>query len=111
MELESILKLVGGVDRLMFTLIQALLVDSIHDIMRRILHFIGWSWFYFYGYLALAYLVLMNLVTAIIVDNALTITRNDEDSALQQREASKKRGFNELHTLFKKMDSDASGTL
>ena len=46
--------------------------------MRQVLKYVNWSWLYFYAYIAVARVVLLNLVTAIIVENALAASRNDE---------------------------------
>merc|ERR1719460_330668 len=53
----------------------------------------------------------MNLVTAIIVENAVTNSAKDEDQALKQREKKQLGELKQLEHLFKLMDSDGSGTL
>lgn len=76
-ELDSILQFVGGLDSLIHTLIQTLLMDTIHELIRTIMGYVLSSRIFFYTYLATGYLVLMNLVTAIIVDNAFGVTQQD----------------------------------
>eukprot|EP00928_Gymnodinium_smaydae_P088843 TRINITY_DN7288_c0_g1_i3.p1 TRINITY_DN7288_c0_g1~~TRINITY_DN7288_c0_g1_i3.p1 ORF type:complete len:684 (+),score=116.16 TRINITY_DN7288_c0_g1_i3:163-2052(+) len=110
-KLGSIVAIIVGMDKLMFTLIQVLLGDSFHSFMRDIMEFIPWSWLYFYGYIAVAYLVLMNLVTAIIVDNAVTNSRSDEDAALKQKESHRAKELKEMKKLFLLMDADGNGTI
>mmetsp|Transcript_65691 Transcript_65691/g.182852 ORF Transcript_65691/g.182852 Transcript_65691/m.182852 type:complete len:619 (+) Transcript_65691:106-1962(+) len=102
---------VGGLDLFMYTLIQVLLGDSFHSITRDFLVFVQWSWLYFYAYIGIGCVVMMNLVTAIIVDNALDSSRKDEALALRQKEIRKERDLAELHGLFTMMDADGSGTL
>merc|ERR1712151_1422309 len=103
--------LLGGLDRLMYTMIQVLMGDTFHAITRPVLFYVPWSWIYFYAYIAVAIFVLMNLVTAIIVDNALSTSRMDEDHAVKAKEAVKARDLKELKNLFELMDADGSGTL
>jgi len=110
-ELQELMLLLGGMDKLMYTLIQVLTMDSFHAIMRMTLQYVWWSWIYFYAYIGVAVFVLMNLVTAIIVDNAVTKSRNDVDHELRMKENSKSRDLKELQNLFEMMDADGSGTL
>merc|ERR1712032_96557 len=110
-ELQELMSLFGGMDRLMYTLIQVLTMDSFHAIMRMTLQYVWWSWIYFYAYIGVAVFVLMNLVTAIIVDNAVTKSRNDVDHELRMKENSKSKDLKELQNLFEMMDADGSGTL
>jgi len=110
-ELQELMSLFGGMDRLMYTLIQVLTMDSFHAIMRITLKYVWWSWVYFYAYIGVAVFVLMNLVTAIIVDNAVTKSRNDVDHELRMKEYNKSKDLKELQKLFGMMDADGSGTL
>jgi len=109
--LEGLMQLFGGLDRIMFTLVQVLCGDSFYSFMRVLLLYQPWSWIYFYGYIAVACLVLMNLVTAIIVDNAMETSRNDHEQQLREVEARQVKEVKELRQLFRLMDIDGSGTL
>eukprot|EP00405_Crypthecodinium_cohnii_P007411 CAMPEP_0206422920 /NCGR_PEP_ID=MMETSP0324_2-20121206/2380_1 /ASSEMBLY_ACC=CAM_ASM_000836 /TAXON_ID=2866 /ORGANISM="Crypthecodinium cohnii, Strain Seligo" /LENGTH=428 /DNA_ID=CAMNT_0053887397 /DNA_START=137 /DNA_END=1423 /DNA_ORIENTATION=- len=111
LKLEEVLEISTGMDQLMYTLIQILMGDSYHSFTRTIMKHLQWSWLYFYSYIAVAVLVLMNLVTAIIVDNALSTSRMDEESQVKQKEMAKDRDIRELKKLFDTMDADGSGTL
>jgi len=51
----------------------------------------------------------MNLVTAIIVENAVTHARVDEDQALKQKATAEMQELNELKGLFLMMDADGDG--
>lgn len=110
--LKGLMEYVGGLDVLMSSLIQVLTLDSWNGLLvKPVMHYLPWAWLYFYAYIALAVFVLMNLVTAIIVDNAVTNSRMDEDQALMAKEKSKSRELKELEQLFILMDADQSGTL
>jgi len=109
--IQSLLDMTAGLDRMMYTLVQVVLGDSFHAFMREILFYVTWSWIYFYAYIALACLVLMNLVTAIIVENAMETSRNDHEQQVQEKKAKQSREVSELRHLFTLMDADGSGTL
>jgi len=109
--LDDLLQITGGLDRMMYTLIQVLTEDSFHAFMREILVFVPYSWLYFYCYMAVACFVLMNLVTAIIVENAMQSSQNDREHMLQEKASKQNKDLRELKNLFTLMDADGSGTL
>jgi len=110
-DLEGLRKLYGGIDQIMYKLIQALLVDSIHAEMDRIIVYNWNAWMFFYAYFGFAVLVLMNLVTAILVDNAVVCSQQDHDILLLQKAAERKKELKELQELFVLIDADGSGTI
>jgi len=109
--LDDLIQILGGIDRFMFTMVQVLTLDSVHHFMRECVHYLPLSWMFFYAYIAVACLVLMNLVTAIIVENAMETSRSDLEHQLQDKLTSEAREMKELMQLFKMMDEDHSGTL
>lgn len=102
---------VKGVVPLMQLLIQFLTLDSWNSKMEQITRYAPWCVAYFYTYIAVAVFVLMNLVTAIIVENAMSASKMDENEKLKQMEDFKKRELKELEHLFYLMDADGDGTL
>lgn len=110
-ELDEMLEFVGGLDLLMYTLIQLLTLDSWNGIVRVLLKQLPWCWAYFYAYIAVSVFVLMNLVTAIIVENAVKNSNLDMDEAIKAKEKEKRKELTTLESLFKEMDTDGSGTL
>merc|ERR1719162_1838409 len=72
---------------------------------------IGWSWLFFYSYISIVVIVLLNLVTAIIVDNAMKNSQKDEQSALAEKKADKMRLLEQFRVLFEVMDADGDGQL
>merc|ERR1719330_1751294 len=53
----------------------------------------------------------MNLVTAIIVENALSNSHQDHDHAVQEMERKNQENLRGLQALFELMDEDGNGTL
>lgn len=104
-------QVVKGIAPLMQLLIQFLTLDSWNSKMEQIMRYTPWCVGYFYTYIAVAVFVLMNLVTAIIVENAMSASKMDENEKLKQMEDFKKKELKELEHLFYLMDADGDGTL
>lgn len=100
-----------SMDQVMMTLIQLLTMDDWNSMVKPMLHYKPWCWVYFYCYIAVAVFVLMNLVTAIIVDNALKSSRVDEDRELRDKEEERLAELRNISNLFDMMDTDGDGTL
>lgn len=112
LRIQEIMEAVGGLDLFMATLIQLLTMDSWNQLLIiPIKRYIPYSWIFFYAYIAVAVFVLMNLVTAVIVENARTSGRMDEDQELKSKEKAKRAELAELELLFLMMDADGNGTL
>ncbi|CAE8648545.1 unnamed protein product [Polarella glacialis] len=109
--LEMLSSYLCGLSQMMYTLVQVLTLDSFNAITRPLLVYIPWSWLFWYAYIAIAVFVLMNLVTAIIVENAVSASRNDEERMLSMRAQAKSSELHQLKNLFFLMDSDGDGIL
>jgi len=110
-EVFELLDMINGIDKMMFTLIQVLTLDSWTGYVRTLIIYVWWAWSYFYIYIAVADFVLMNLVTAIIVDNAVSKSANDQEQRLQELEKARQAELNTLQDIFQLMDEDGDGTL
>jgi len=110
-KIHELLSIYGGLDAMMFTLVQVLTWDSMHAFIRDTIVFLPFSWLFFYAYIAVASLVLMNLVTAIIVENAMATSQNDHQQRFFEKKEKQKREMKELKTMFDAMDRDSSGAI
>lgn len=110
-ELEDLNGYFDGIFSTMYTMIQVMTLDSWNGIARPLQTYIGWSWVYFYAYISIAVIVLLNLVTAIIVDNALKSSKKDEEQLLQIKDQEKKKVIDQCRQLFEMMDRDGNGEL
>jgi len=110
-QLERLYKLVNGIGNFMFLLVQVLTLDSWASEVRPLMDYIGWAWVFFLTYIAIACLVLMNLVTAVIVENALQASKKNEEMQVALTELDKQKAQRDLKELFTKIDTDGSGYL
>jgi len=110
-ELEYLTEVTGSVTAVMYTLLQVLTLDSWTSVARPIMRHIAWSWMYFYIYICIAVFVLMNLVTAIIVENALKNSQKDAEELLAEKDREREQAFHQVCHLFKMIDGDGNGEL
>lgn len=110
-EEEALLLSTEGIMPFSFTLIQVLTLDSWTGLARPIQVIIPWSWVFWFLYIAVATIVLMNLVTAIIVDNALQNSKKDEEDLMFQKQKEREQQFQEFKLLFEMMDTNENGQL
>eukprot|EP00927_Polykrikos_kofoidii_P077999 TRINITY_DN7487_c0_g3_i5.p1 TRINITY_DN7487_c0_g3~~TRINITY_DN7487_c0_g3_i5.p1 ORF type:complete len:625 (-),score=75.13 TRINITY_DN7487_c0_g3_i5:96-1970(-) len=110
-ELEMLWACTGGVVPWMFTFVQVLTLDSWNSILRPLVRISPFSWVLFYSYIALAVIATLNLVTAIIVEDAFICSKIDEveQNALQEKE--RIRIMDNLRSLFASLDGDGSGDI
>merc|ERR1711977_811742 len=86
-----------GLGSTMFTLLQIMTGDSwASGIARPAMKFQPAIWLFFIVYVAVAMLVLLNLVTAVIVENAMAISKQDEKQKLLELERAKKTQITSL---------------
>lgn len=111
-EYEEVHSYFQGLDQSMFTLLQIVTGDSwASGIARPILTIMPSMWFFFVAYIAVASLVLMNLITAIIVDNAIQMSKDDEESRVRDLKEEQNHQFTKLQSIFKALDADQSGSI
>eukprot|EP00746_Dinoflagellata_sp_MGD_P006957 gnl/MRDRNA2_/MRDRNA2_113734_c0_seq1.p1 gnl/MRDRNA2_/MRDRNA2_113734_c0~~gnl/MRDRNA2_/MRDRNA2_113734_c0_seq1.p1 ORF type:complete len:652 (-),score=97.96 gnl/MRDRNA2_/MRDRNA2_113734_c0_seq1:154-2109(-) len=101
-----------GLDQTMFTLVQIITADAWASVIARpIMASIAGSWIFFLAYIAVGMLVLMNLMTAIIVENAMEMAKEDEEAQLHELALRKKKEFDKLTRVFLSLDGDESGDI
>lgn len=103
-DLEMLVEATGSLSSWMYTLIQVLTLDSWNAIARPLQRYVAGSWAFFYCYVAVA-------VTAVIVENALSHSKQDEETLLAQKDSEQKSLLKTFRCLFEVMDEDDSGTL
>lgn len=105
-------ELFNGLGNTMFTLLQIMTGDAwASGIARPVMKFQPVVWVFFIIYVAIAMLVLLNLVTAVIVENALDISKQDEKQKLIEIEKVKKTQIASLRRIFAALDIDGSGAI
>jgi hypothetical protein len=101
----------AGIDKFMYFLVNILTGDEYYHVIRNIQDVVPFSWIYFYAFTAIMSLVVMNLVTATILDYALTHSKLDEQFRIEAKEAEWNAELEEMRSLFTMMDGNGNGTL
>lgn len=101
----------GNVPKAMLTLFQIMTLDNWTAVARPIAHERGYLAGYFIFFISIAVFVLSNLITAVIVENAFAISKEDEEEVAIMKERQKDVEINELKVLFLEIDEDGSGYL
>lgn len=109
--LAELISLFNGIDKFMFTLTQFLTVDSANALIRRVQHYLWYSWIFFFAYMTIATLALMNLVTAIIVDTAVKTNSEDREMLLQAKKEEKAKALSQMKDMWSRLDRDRTGTI
>lgn len=105
-------ELFGNFLRAMFTFVQMVTMDTYCDlIIRPLMATEPMLAIFFIIFITLGVFVLMNLVTAVIVENAFNIVHEDKDAMAKEEENKKRRELKQLSALFMEIDTDGSGEL
>lgn len=110
-ELSELVSLTDGIFTMMHTLVQVLTLDSWNGIARPLMKYIWWSVFYFYAYISVGVVVLLNLVTAEIVDTAMKNSQKDSRQLLLEKHEQEKHLMREFRSLFEMVDGDGDNKL
>jgi len=81
------------------------------SVVRPIMKKQAWLALFFIFYIMVAVFVFWNLITAVIVENAFNIAKEDTAHRAKDAEVKKKRELKELADLFLEIDKDGSGEL
>jgi len=104
--------LFGDFLRSMFTMVQLITMDTYCDlVIRPLMRVEPMLALFFVFFITVGVFIVMNLVTAIIVENAFNIVKEDTESVAKEEEMKKKRDLKLLSELFMEIDLDGSGEL
>jgi voltage-gated sodium channel len=99
------------VPRAMLTLFQVMTLDSWTGIMRPLMKKEAWVCWYFIIFITVGTFVLMNLIIAVVVENAFENANEDSEEVARQMEEKKTAELEDLRKTFRSMDEDESGTI
>merc|ERR1719199_162015 len=100
----------GTVLRSMLTLFIVMTLEGWPDIARVTMsHYSPWMALVFVGFIMVVNITLLNLVTGIIVENVLTISRQDELEKLNLQQKERQNRLKTLENVFRLADTDQSG--
>jgi len=102
----------GNFFRSMFTMVQLITMDTYCDlVIRPMMEVEPLMALFFIFFITVGVFIVMNLVTAIIVENAFAIVNEDSESQAKEQEQKKKGELKMLSDLFMEIDLDGSGEL
>lgn len=101
----------GDVTLSMFSLFQILTLDRWSQIVRPLAEKQTWTTFFFLLFIFVAYFLVVNLVTAIMVEQAFAFMRQDEEEKWREREKGKHLELDHLKSIFEDLDEDGNGRL
>merc|ERR1719329_652328 len=95
----------------MLTLVQFFTLDDISQIYGPLIREKWWLFLYFLPILLMVSILLVNLVTAVLVEACLALARTDEEMERVHRHALLRKLVPDIHKAFHQMDDDGSGTI
>lgn len=110
-ELKALWRYFGTFPDTMRTFAEVFTKDQFYEELLQVSNYIGWSWYLLHTYIATVNLLIVNLVTALVVDNALANSKMNEEREKSKKDLERKKEMDGLTDLFKLMDENGDGTL
>jgi Ca2+-binding EF-hand superfamily protein len=107
---DAVQDLFGTLDRAMFTLTQIMTLDSWTFIARPMMAKVWWVVAYYVALILLICMVLLNLITAVIVENAFQIVHEDEETIAAEKAKQMEEDIKDFSRLFADL-TKGSGSL
>jgi len=101
----------GDVGKSMFTLSQLMTLDSWTGFARPMMKKQMWTVIFFIIFIFVAVFVMLNLVTAVIVNNAFSDSKTQEKELALRLAREKEEELEDLKQFFLQIDLDGSGSL
>jgi len=101
----------GDVPKAMVTLFQVMTLDSWTSIMRPLMDREVWIPVFFMLFISIAVFLLMNLITAVIVENAFKTAQEDEVQLAMLHDQEKEHEFDTLMQFFTALDVDGDNVI
>lgn len=95
----------------MYTLFQVMTLDSWNGVCRELALVHGWVDLFYIVFISIAVFLLMNLITAVIVDKAEMASKDDKAELLAEKEKKKEEAIKEISDVFQEIDEDGSGMI
>jgi len=100
-----------GVLTAMLTLSRFVYFDHAQDVLDELHKQDPWAWVLIWSFAALTAFILLNLVTAVIVQQAMERIAEDEKEITQELELQREVELKEFEMMFTDMDEDGNGLL
>merc|ERR1719329_6166 len=99
----------SSVPMTMLTLMQFVTMDALCDIYRPLIERDHWLAMYFVGLVLVVSIVLMNLVTAVVVNSAIEQCASDKEATEVIKQGERKKMVTAMEAMFRRLDCDGSG--
>eukprot|EP00933_Yihiella_yeosuensis_P015489 TRINITY_DN13492_c5_g1_i1.p1 TRINITY_DN13492_c5_g1~~TRINITY_DN13492_c5_g1_i1.p1 ORF type:complete len:574 (-),score=93.30 TRINITY_DN13492_c5_g1_i1:47-1768(-) len=100
-----------GLAKSMLTLTRFMHGDDSQDIMDSLQKQLPYIWIFLWIFTAVSNFVLLNLVTAVIVQQALDISKGDEQELALELKRKQEEEMKEFEAMFAELDEDGSGAV
>jgi len=95
----------------MLTLFQIMTLDSWSSMVRPLMKVHVWSVLFFIIFITISDFLLMNLITSVIVNQAVEHGKDDKAEVAAEIELAREAAIHDLVGLFQEMDEDGGGTI
>eukprot|EP00746_Dinoflagellata_sp_MGD_P135969 gnl/MRDRNA2_/MRDRNA2_69975_c0_seq1.p1 gnl/MRDRNA2_/MRDRNA2_69975_c0~~gnl/MRDRNA2_/MRDRNA2_69975_c0_seq1.p1 ORF type:complete len:838 (+),score=120.08 gnl/MRDRNA2_/MRDRNA2_69975_c0_seq1:173-2686(+) len=101
----------GTMGKSLLTLFALMTLENWPDIVRGTMEQWKWSWLFFIPFIMFTSFVLLNLITAIVVERIIASEREAAASEAIREENQRKATMKRIQVFFQMMDSDGNGEL
>lgn len=101
----------GSIWLSLLTLFQLMSLENWPQVVRTVMRNQGWTVAFFVPFLMLTNFVLLNLVTAVVVENVFAVAQREASFQAKKEEENRVKAMRRLKRLFETMDQDGNGTL
>lgn len=109
-EEEDMDKWFGTVGRSLFTLFQLMTLDGWPTVVRTLMrNYHPAIMLFFLAFLIISHYTLLNLVTAVVVENVLVISQQEQMKEVKREEQARFENIRKLKELFENIDEDGNG--
>lgn len=100
-----------GLGQAMITLTRFMNGDDALGIIDALNSRLWYAWLFLWLFTAISTFCLLNLVTALIVQKALELTKGDDEELAKEKKKEAEREMAEFERMFMELDDDGSGTV
>lgn len=101
----------GDVPRSMFSMFEVMTIEGWPTMSRRSMQYLPSVWIFFVLFISFTSFGIMNVLTAVIVESTLDMSRKHQQDIAKKLHIEKKRALNKIYSVFKLADRDGNEQL